>query len=101
MPVASLTNFTVPLNNQQSAGSQGLLMPKLKYRFRVTFLGLGVTQPTTELTKQVMDVTRPSVSFEEKKNRTKYAKQMLNSILVRLDPLIWDLTRYLEPLMRS
>jgi hypothetical protein len=39
-------------------------MPKLKYRFRVTFLGLGVTQPTTELTKQVMDFTRPNVTFE-------------------------------------
>jgi hypothetical protein len=40
-------------------------MPKLKFRFRVTFLNFGVTQPTTELTKQVMDFKRPSVSFEE------------------------------------
>jgi len=41
-----------------------LLMPKLKFRFRVTFLNFGVTQPTTELTKQVISFKRPSVSFE-------------------------------------
>jgi hypothetical protein len=39
-------------------------MPKLKYRFRVTLLGFGVTA-ATELTKQVVDVTRPKVGFEE------------------------------------
>ena len=64
MSVASLTNFTVPLSTNQSASSQGLLMPKLKFRFRVTFLNFGVTQPSTELTKQVMDFKRPSVSFD-------------------------------------
>ena len=64
MATASLTNFTVPLSTSQSASSQGLLMPKLKFRFRVTFLSFGVTQPTTELTKQVMDFKRPQVSME-------------------------------------
>ena len=64
MATASLTNFTVPLSTSQSASSQGLLMPKLKFRFRVTFLNFGVTQPTTELTKQVMDFKRPQVSME-------------------------------------
>jgi len=64
MATSSLTNFTVPLSTNQSASSQGLLMPKLKFRFRVTFLNFGVTQPTTELTKQVIDFKRPSVSFE-------------------------------------
>ena len=39
-------------------------MPKLKYRFRVTLLGFGVAA-STELTKQVADVTRPTVNFEE------------------------------------
>lgn len=63
MPVASLTNFTVPLNSSQSATTQGLLMPKLKYRFRVTFVNFGVSTPTTELTKQVADIKRPSVNF--------------------------------------
>ena len=63
MPVASLSNFTVPLNNNQSATTQGLLMPKLKYRFRVTFVNFGVSTPTTELTKQVVDIKRPNINF--------------------------------------
>jgi len=63
MATASLTKLTVPLASDQSNSAQGLLMPKLKYRFRVTFLGLGVSQPTTELTKQVMNFSRPNVTF--------------------------------------
>jgi hypothetical protein len=62
MPITSLNNFTVPTNG--TATTQVLLMPKLKYRFRVTLLGFGVAA-ATELTKQVADVTRPKVSFEE------------------------------------
>jgi hypothetical protein len=65
MAVASLTKFTVPLSSDQSATSQGLLMPKLKYRFRVSFENFGVSTPRTEMTKQVIDFTRPSVSFDE------------------------------------
>ena len=57
--------MTVPLASDQSSATQGLLMPKLKYRFRVVFENLGVSTPRTELTKQVMDFTRPSVTFEE------------------------------------
>jgi hypothetical protein len=57
--------MTVPLASDQSAVYQGLLMPKLKYRFRVMFENFGITTPRTELTKQVMDFTRPSLSFEE------------------------------------
>ena len=63
MPVASLSNFTVPLNSNQSASTQGLLMPKLKYRFRATFINFGVNNATTELTKQVVDIKRPNVTF--------------------------------------
>jgi hypothetical protein len=55
--------MTVPLASDQSSPAQGLLMPKLKYRFRVLFENFGVSSPTTELTKQVMDFARPSVSF--------------------------------------
>lgn len=65
MTVASLTKFTVPLANDQSSTTQGLLMPKLKYNFRVTFENFGISTPRTELTKNVMDFTRPSASFEE------------------------------------
>lgn len=57
--------MTVPLASDQSNPNQGLLMPKLKYRFRVTFENLGVSTPRTELTKQVIDFARPSVSFED------------------------------------
>jgi hypothetical protein len=64
MATASLTKLTVPLASDQSTSAQGLLMPKLKFRFRVTFLGLGVSQPTTELTKQVISFTRPNVTFD-------------------------------------
>lgn len=65
MAVSSLTRMTVPLASDQSASTQGLLMPKLKYRFRVMFENFGVSTPRTELTKQVIDFTRPSVSFDE------------------------------------
>lgn len=61
--ITSLSRMTVPLG--ADTGSQGLLMPKLKYRFRATFLNFGISSPTTELTKQVMDFSRPSVSFED------------------------------------
>lgn len=65
MATSSLSKFTVPLSTNQSASAQGLLMPKLKYRFRVTFENFGVSQPSTELTKQVMTFKRPNLSFEE------------------------------------
>jgi hypothetical protein len=57
--------MTVPLASDQSNPNQGLLMPKLKYRFRVIFENFGVSTPRTELTKQVMDFTRPQVDFAD------------------------------------
>ena len=63
MSVASLTKFTVPLSTSQSATSQGMLMPKLKYRFRASFENFGISADRVELTKQVMDIKRPSVNF--------------------------------------
>jgi hypothetical protein len=65
MAIASLSNFTVPLASDQSASSQGMLMPKLQYRFRLNFENFGVSTPTTELTKQVSDAQRPTVELEE------------------------------------
>ena len=64
MSIATLSKMTVPLATGDSPVAQGLLMPKLQYRFRVTFNNFGVSTPTTELTKQVVDVTRPTVAFE-------------------------------------
>lgn len=65
MAVATLTRFTVPVASDQSSTSQGLLMPKLKYRFRLLFENFGITTPRTELTKQVIDFARPQVTFED------------------------------------
>lgn len=64
MSVSSLSKFTVPLDSDQSASSQGLLMPKLKYRFRAVFDNFGISTPRTEMTKQIIDITRPDVTFE-------------------------------------
>jgi hypothetical protein len=57
---ASLANFTVP-----TGGASGtLLMPKLKYRFRTIFVNFGGGKgDVVELTKQVIDIKRPSVNF--------------------------------------
>jgi hypothetical protein len=63
MAVSSLTKITVPLATSQSASTQGLLMPKLKYRFRATFENFGVSSDKAELTKQVADIKRPNVTF--------------------------------------
>jgi hypothetical protein len=64
MAISSLSRFTVPLGAGQSASVQGLLMPKLKYRFRVQLENFGISKPTTELTKQVVSAARPQVQFE-------------------------------------
>ena len=65
MSISTLSKFTVPLANDQSAVSQGLLMPKLQYRFRVVLENFGVSTPRSELTKQVIDVSRPNLSFDQ------------------------------------
>ena len=65
MAVSSLSRMTVPLGSDQSANNQGLLMPKLKYRFRVLFENFGISTPKTELTKQVMTFDRPNVEFDD------------------------------------
>jgi hypothetical protein len=57
--------MTVPLASDQSASNQGLLMPKLSYRFRVIFENFGVSTPRTELTKQVIDFKRPTATFDD------------------------------------
>jgi len=64
MSISTLSRLTVPLASDQSASTQGTLMPKLKYRFRVTLENFGFNTPVTELTKQVQDVTLPSLTFE-------------------------------------
>lgn len=63
MAIASLNRFTVPLATNQSASSQGLLMPKLKYRFRAIFENFGVSTNRVELTKQVDSISRPNLNM--------------------------------------
>jgi hypothetical protein len=65
MAISTLSKFTVPLANDQSAANQGLLMPKLQYRFRVILENFGISTPRSELTKQVVDVTRPDLTFDQ------------------------------------
>jgi hypothetical protein len=64
MSISTLSKLSVPLASDQSASSQGLLMPKLQYRFRIMFENFGVSTPTTELTKQVIDAKRPNLTFD-------------------------------------
>jgi|TARA_Y100000389_G_scaffold118699_1_gene115862 hypothetical protein len=65
MAISTLSKITVPLDGGTGNQTQGLLMPKLQYRFRVSLTNFGLGSATTELTKQVIDVTRPTVNFEE------------------------------------
>jgi hypothetical protein len=59
----SLVNMTVASDN--GGGNQGLLMPKLQFRFRVNFFSFGTIGDTVNLTKQVIDCGRPQVQFQE------------------------------------
>jgi hypothetical protein len=65
MATASQSLFNMTVASDNSSNSQGLLMPKLQYRFRALFLNFGVGGSTQELTKQVMDISRPQVQFDE------------------------------------
>jgi len=65
MAISTLSKFTVPLSNDQSSASQGLLMPKLQYRFRCVLEGFGVSTPRSEITKQIVSVARPNIEFEK------------------------------------
>jgi hypothetical protein len=65
MAIASQSLFNMTVGADNTPSSQGLLMPKLQYRFRALFINFGVGGSTQEITKQVMDIQRPSLSFEE------------------------------------
>jgi hypothetical protein len=66
MPITTLQNISVPTEGAGSNSS--LLMPKLQYRFRVLLDSFGTTggpDGTREISRQVVDVTRPNISFEQ------------------------------------
>ena len=61
--MAVTTNFGVPTNG---IGSSATLMPKLQYRFRVNFTGMGSDAGTrTSSTQNVISTGRPSITHEE------------------------------------
>lgn len=67
MSIATLNNLSV-YGSDGGTGNQTLLMPKLQYRFRVEFLNFGFlndSQGSLALTRQVMDVARPQVQFDD------------------------------------
>lgn len=60
--MATLSNFGIP-----GAGT-GILHPRLKNKFRITFLNMGALVPGTNsrnLTMQVTNITLPNITFEE------------------------------------
>jgi hypothetical protein len=66
MATASQSLFNMTVASDNAGGNQGLLMPKLQFRFRVNFINFGVDAiGGLQLTKQVMDCARPQVQFDE------------------------------------
>ena len=66
MATASQSLFNMTVASDNAGGNQGLLMPKLQFRFRVNFLNFGVDSTGgLSLTKQVIDCGRPNLSFQE------------------------------------
>ena len=58
--MAVLSNFGIPVGSS----TVQTLMPKLQYRFRVTFTGLGIATGLL-VTQNVISATRPSVDHED------------------------------------
>jgi hypothetical protein len=61
MAIASQSLINMSASDMTN-GNQTLLMPKLQYRFRVSFLSFGASD-ALELTRQVVDCARPNVQF--------------------------------------
>lgn len=60
--MATLSQFGIP-----GAGF-GILQPKLRYRWQVTFVGLGRLVPAAssrEITRQATNINRPNITWEE------------------------------------
>jgi len=65
MATASQSLFNMTVASDNAGGNQGLLMPKLQFRFRVNFFNIGTVGDTVSLTKQIIDCARPQVQFQE------------------------------------
>lgn len=58
----NINKFGVPVDE---SGNAGILMPKLKFRFRVKVEDFGAQGNAREFTQNVMNVSRPKINFEE------------------------------------
>jgi len=58
----TLSKFGVPI--VPGISGQGILMPKLKYRFRVSMQSFGPTGAAIELTRQVSQAARPTIQHQ-------------------------------------
>jgi hypothetical protein len=61
MAASTLSKFGVPLNGSPL----GILHPKQKYRFRVTWQNFGENNGLREMTANVMTCTRPKITYNE------------------------------------
>jgi len=59
--IITKSKFGVPLAD----GSAGILMPKLKYRFRVNFIGIGGEARPLALTQNIQSVGRPNYTGDD------------------------------------
>lgn len=61
--MATLNKFGVPVNETK----EGMLMPKRKHLFRVTFTGFGPLQGTSsiDLTRQIQTFDKPKIAYPE------------------------------------
>jgi hypothetical protein len=85
MATASQSLFNMTVASDNAGGNQGLLMPKLQFRFRVNFLNFGVDAAGgLSLTKQVVDCSRPNLSFGE------IALQVYNSTVKLAGKHTWN-----------
>lgn len=57
--MADLSKFGVPIDGEK----QGMITPKLMWRFRVVFQNFGTNNNLRELTANVQQVTRPSITY--------------------------------------
>jgi hypothetical protein len=60
--MSALTKLSVPGTDGNNPGT---LMPKLQYRFRVTFINLGAGHSEEYMTSNVISVTKPSLTFDD------------------------------------
>jgi hypothetical protein len=78
--VDTLSKFGVPINGARN----GMLMPKIKHRFRVRVNNFGPIAGGLELTQQVVSVDRPNVSFDNT------AVHSYNSVMYYANKPMWQ-----------